>query len=261
MSYKKNRKVLLGGEDTLGSSAVASVSWVGDHRRLAGLTIGVLAVISLTTALWSHVRDEDRAEANELFRIAMEHYDARVGAATGDAKEALLYATEAEKWQAALPKFEAVMAAGGDVGHLATLYVADVRIHLDNKEGAVAALEGLIKALEPKDSLRFFAVERLAQLKAEKGDVEGATAAYGELEGGLSEKDSEFRRMAGYRRARLLADAGRADEARTVLNALGDVSAESSVGGLLAGLRQQLGSAVPAPAPVAPAPVPAENKP
>ena len=64
------------------------------------------------------------------------------------------------------------MAAGGDVGHLATLYVADVRIHLDNKEGAVAALEGLIKALEPKDSLRFFAVERLAQLKAEKGEFE-----------------------------------------------------------------------------------------
>jgi predicted negative regulator of RcsB-dependent stress response len=259
MSYKKSRKELLGAEDTLGGSAVASVSWALDHRHLVGITIAVVALLSLCTALWSHGRDEDRAEANRLFRVAMEYYDARVGAATEDAKEARLYATEAEKWKAALPAFEAAMAAGGDVGHLATLYVADVRIHLDNKEGAIAALEGLIKALDPKDSLRFLAVERLAQLKAEKGDVDGANAAYGELDGGLRDGDhtAELRRMVGYRRARLLADAGRADEARTVLKTLGDVSEESSVSGLLAGLRQQLGDVAAA----AVAPTPVETKP
>ena len=89
------------------------------------------------------------------------------------------FASEEEKWKAAMAKFEVVVDRAGmrGVGVMAAMFVADLQAKLGDKTGSQTTFQGVQNALSKNDHLFFLAAERTAYLRETDGDVEGAIAA------------------------------------------------------------------------------------
>jgi tetratricopeptide (TPR) repeat protein len=135
------------------------------------------------------------------------------------------YPSEEARQRAVVAAAERVLAehAGSGAAELAALAKGDAHLRLREWDLAKAAYERFLADARKDDSLRFGALEGLALAAEGAGNLEGAAQAYERL----AREAPAFADRADLERARVLARAGKAAEAKELLAAFGDRHKES----------------------------------
>jgi tetratricopeptide (TPR) repeat protein len=108
-------------------------------------------------------------------------------------------------------------------GALAALVKGDAHLRLREWDAAKGAYDRFLGASDPTDSMRFGALEGLAIAAEGKGDLAGAAQTYERL----AREAPAFADRADLGRARVLAAAGKADEAKQLLAAFSEKHKDS----------------------------------
>jgi predicted negative regulator of RcsB-dependent stress response len=119
----------------------------------------------------------------------------------------------------------------------AALARADAQYHLGDLDGALAGYREFLDAASGDDSLRFAALDGLARVQEAKGQLDDAAKTWAD-----AEKISFYADRAAIERARVLARAGKADEAKGILQAFGDRHKDSALKPQADALLARLGS-------------------
>jgi hypothetical protein len=109
---------------------------------------------------------------------------------------------------------------------LASLAEGDARLRLGEADAAASAYQAYLAGAAKDDPFRFGALEGLAMVAEAKGDVEGALAAWSRL--GAEQRAMADR--ADLEKARVLAAAGRGEEARKLLGGFAEAHKDSPLG-------------------------------
>jgi tetratricopeptide (TPR) repeat protein len=219
VSDKMSRKELLKQQDAFLNVANQSALWVKGHRLMVFATVGAALVAVL--AVWGVVEYGSARDlkASKLYAEALTVMDGQIAAAGAPADPSAktpTFATKEEKWKAAREAFQKVVDASGGSGvsKLAAFYVADLDAKLGENDKALEAFAQLEKKLSADDNLFFLATERKAYLLEQKGDRDGAIAAWQQLLGG---RNRFYGDHALVELARLYSDKGDAAKARELL--------------------------------------------
>lgn len=126
------------------------------------------------------------------------------------------FATDEEKWKAALEKFESVVDKAGmrGVGVMAAIFVGDLQAKLGDRTGAQTTFAAIQNTLTKSDHLYFLAAERTAYLHEADGDIDGAIAALEEI---ASDDKRFYADYAQVHQARLYLKKEDKDRAKTML--------------------------------------------
>lgn len=220
MSEKKSRKELLKQQDTFIVAANQSATWIKGHRgSVVASGVGLLVVSVSLWAMLDHFDSRDRA-ASQLYAAALLLADASPsagGAGAGEAKPNVpSFASKDEQWKAERDAFAKVVerAPGSGVANMARFYVADLSTKLGETDKAILAFDELASKLSEDDSLYFLAIERGADLREQKADLDGAIAEWQHLQGGSKRFYAD---RALYNLARLHHVKGDAQKARELL--------------------------------------------
>ena len=171
---KKTRKELLKSEDAFIQAANQSAQWFNDNK--GRVIVGSVLSFLLIAGLWSGVeysKANDRA-ASAMLEQALKIADANVderGSTKAAGSDEQLYPSEQEKYQAfkeALTKLKAEHSGRG-AGALASFYLSEALLELEDREGARTALDELIRTLNPEDPLWALALERGRLLERSPG--------------------------------------------------------------------------------------------
>ncbi len=220
MAEKLSRKELLKQEDAFLHAANQSAAWLKTHRRL--VVSGVVAAVVLFGLVWGTLEFQRKSagEASRLFVQATKLKTAEVVKEGADPKkDPPTFATDKERDEAALAAYLKVVEAApsSGVADIARFAVADLETKLDKADAALQHFEELLRGLGKTDNLYFLAVERVAYLQEQKGDLEAARKSWRELPRG---KDSFYGDRALYQEARITIEKGEADKAREILTQL-----------------------------------------
>lgn len=202
--------------DTFQVVATRAVNWITGHKhgaRLVSIVLGGGVVLAIVLGLASGARSEKAgALAYEVLRAA----GAEVSSIPQPGMTGPFYATDAERQKAVIAEADRAIAEypSTAAGRLALLMKGDAQLRLGEADAAVASYQKYLAESPSDGSLRFGALEGIALAQEAKGKVEDAAAAW-ERAG----RDAPlFADRAELERARLLAGAGRKDEARKLLD-------------------------------------------
>jgi tetratricopeptide (TPR) repeat protein len=204
------------GPDKFQTAATDAIAWASHRRRqilLAGA--GALAVIVALIAVSAWLDGQRAAAGGELYRA--------VDAASGEVSSIPLpgldrvFKSNEEKQRAVLEAAGKVTAAHGGSRAAATaaLLEGDAHLGLGEWDKAAAAYQTFLDKAPSDDSLRFGALDGLARAQEGKGDLAAAAATY--------ERAAQvdfYKDRAALERARVLAKAGKPDEAKKALEAV-----------------------------------------
>jgi len=195
-----------------------AASWLTGHRRTAVL-VGGGAVAALVVALVvASVRERSAQQAGgalaEVYKVA----GAELSSVPLPGASGPFYADDTARQKAVVEAASRAVAAGGSAGALASLAKGDAHLKLGEWDAAGAAYQAYLAAAPKDDAFRFGALEGLALVEEGKGQPDAALAAYARL---AAEVPGQADR-ADLSRARLLAAAGKKDEARQLLAAFGE---------------------------------------
>jgi tetratricopeptide (TPR) repeat protein len=138
------------------------------------------------------------------------------------------FPTEEAKQRAVVDAAEKVLAGHGGTGaaRLAALALGDARARLGEWDQARAAYDRFLADAPKEDSLRFGALEGIAMAEEAKGNLDQAAQAYERL----GREAPAFADRADLERARVLAQAGKAAEAKELLGGFSERHKESLLG-------------------------------
>ncbi len=210
------------GPDKFQIAATEAAAWAAKRRRqvvLAG--VAAFAVIAAVIGFSSYL-DSQRTSAGSLLYRAID-------AASGEVSSIPLpgvdrtYKTTDEKERAVLEAATKVRErhGGSRAAATASLLEGDAHLTLGEWDKAIASYQAFLDKAPAEDSLRFGGLDGLARAQEGKGELDAAAKTYEQAVG-----IEFFKDRAAIERARLLARAGKQDEAR---KALEGVSKESPV--------------------------------
>jgi len=210
-------------------AAGEAASWLTGHGRQTLLVGGAAVAALLVTVVVMSLRERSAAEAGSALAAVYKVAGADVTAIPLPGSGGPTYATEAERQKAVVEAAGRAAATHGSThaGALAALAKGDAHLKLGEWDAAAAAYQAYLAAAPAKDSFRFGALEGLALVEEGKGNAEGAATAYARL---AAEVPAQADR-ADLARARLLAAAGKKDEARTLLAGFGEAHKASPLAG------------------------------
>ncbi len=207
------------GPDRFQVIAGQAAAWIAGHRRLIGLAVGGLAtvvVLGAGFAAWQHSREE---KAGALLYRALDTLDGLVASGSTQTVDA----SGRPVFRSSEDLRKAVIAAAGEVAReypsseaagTASLVSGDAHLRLGEWDAALSDYQIFLKKAPADDSLRFAALEGTARALEGKGKVDEAAGAFERL-------GSEVPYMKGratLERARLLAKAGKVEEAKKLLS-------------------------------------------
>jgi tetratricopeptide (TPR) repeat protein len=204
------------GPDRFQAIAGKAAAWVAGQQKRIALAVAVLVglvAVAVGAAAWQRSRGE---KAGALLYRALDALDGLVTSAqVQDAGGRPVFRSVEEQRKA-------VIAVAGDVrreypssaaAHTAALASGDAHSRLGEWDAAMADYEVFLKETPVNDSLRFGALDGLAHALEGKGDLEKAAQAFERL----GAEVPFMKGRAGLERARLLAKAGKVEEARKLL--------------------------------------------
>jgi tetratricopeptide (TPR) repeat protein len=147
--------------------------------------------------------------------------NAGISGTTSPGAEGSTFKTAQEKQRAALEAARRVRSVhpGSRAAATAALVEGDALLDLGEWDKAIAAYRSYLSKAPSDDSLRFAALFGLAHGEEGKGDLEAASKAYQD-----AAAIDAFKDRATLERARVLAEAGKKDEARKALQGIGKSS-------------------------------------
>jgi tetratricopeptide (TPR) repeat protein len=211
--------------DKFQQAAGQAAGWLASRKRqvlLAGAA--VLAVVVLVGAVLAF-RQSRAAAAGEAVSRLLETAGATVSAVPLPGDPGPFFPTDEARQRAVVAAADQVVAdhGGTDAAALALLAKGDAHLKLREWDPARAAYERFLSAADRDHSLRFGAIEGLALVAEGQGNLDAAAEAYARL----ASEVPAFADRADLERARVLAQAGKTDEARTILSAFGERHKES----------------------------------
>jgi tetratricopeptide (TPR) repeat protein len=150
------------------------------------------------------------------------------------------FPTDEAKQRAIVAQADKVLGAHGGSGaaSLAVLVKADALYALKDWDKAAGEYERYLQLAPGDDSLRFAALDGLGLVAEAKGDLAGAAKAYERM----AQQAPGFSDRADLERARVLAAAGKPDEARQILSKFAESHKDSALAQQAAQQLAQLGA-------------------
>jgi tetratricopeptide (TPR) repeat protein len=196
-------------------TATRAAGWLSSRRRYvipAGVVALVLAlVVAVTAAVQTRREERAGAAAADL----LETMGGEISSVPLPGLPGPFYASEDERQRAIIAAADRVLAEhrGTGAARLAALAKGDALLRLGEWDEARAAYDGFLADAPRTDSLRFGAIEGIAMAEEAKGNLQEAVANYERL----GREAPAFADRADLERARILASAGKVDEARELL--------------------------------------------
>ncbi len=201
------------GPDRFQVAASEAASWMASRQKQ--ILVAALAVVAVVAAMIgvASYREGQKAKAGgDLYR-AIDVASGQVSAIPLPNADRV-YKTTEEKEKAVLAEAEKVRQRHGGTraAVTATLLEGDAQLELKDYDKAIAAYQRYLDTAPSDDSLRFGALDGLARAQEGKNDLDGAAKTWEKAAGIAFFKD-----RAALERARVLAKAGKADEAKKAL--------------------------------------------
>ena len=196
-------------------AAARAAEWSAHNRKPVLVGVGALALVLGVGLGVSHLRSSRAEKAGGGLYRALDAADGQVSPVPLPGVDRMVFKTDAERQRAVLEAAEAVRGRyGGTRSALtATLVAGDAHLALSEWDAAAAAFEEYLAAAPGDDPLRFAALDGLARVREGKGDLAGAAQAWERA----GREVPLYRDRAAIERARVLAGAGKTEEARTIL--------------------------------------------
>jgi tetratricopeptide (TPR) repeat protein len=204
------------GPDRFQVAATGAVEWAAAHRKAVLGVLGVLGAAAVAALAVQYAVRSSRDQAGGRLYAALAAVAGEISAVPLPGVDRPLFRSEEERAQAVVDAAERVRTEhpGSRAAATAALAVGDAYLRLRAWDKAKAAFEAYLGAAGAGDSLRFAAHDGVARALEGKGDLAGAADAF-ERAG----QEASYRDRAALERARVLARAGRAEEARKILQA------------------------------------------
>ncbi|HUL59501.1 MAG TPA: tetratricopeptide repeat protein [Anaeromyxobacteraceae bacterium] len=221
-------------------TAGQAATWVQAHRKqVVFLGAAAVVVVVVATAV-STMRAQNAEAAGAALSQAMKAMAGEISSVPLPGLPGPFYATEQAKQQAVAEAADRVRRgwSGTAAAHTATLAFADAKLRLGDLDGALAAYREYLVQGGPGDSLAFSAHEGIGLAEEGKGNLDAAAQAFERL----AREAPAYADRADLERARVLAQAGKVDEARKILLGFADAHKESALTGEAAERLAKLGA-------------------
>jgi tetratricopeptide (TPR) repeat protein len=211
------------GPDKFQVAAADAATWAAKRQKV--IVAGVLAVFAVTAVaigISSYLEGQQAKAGGALYK-ALDAASGEISAVPLPNFDRPLYKTAEEKQKAVLVEAEKVRQrfGGSRAAVTAALVAADAQLALKDWDKAIASYQEFLDKAPADDALRFGALDGLARAQEGKGDLDAAQKTW--------EKAAAipfFKDRAILDRARVLARAGKTDDAK---KALEGVAKESPV--------------------------------
>ncbi len=211
--------------DKFQQAASQAASWMASRRRhvvaAGAVAVGLVLLVAIVSAMQTKKAEDAGAAASDLLATM----NGEISSVPLPGLPGPFFSTEQEKQHAIIAAADRVLAqyAGTGPGLLARLAQGDAHYRLREWDAAGTAYEQYLAEAPAGDSLRFGALSGLALVKEAKGDLAGAAQAWERM----AQEAPPFADRADLERARVLAAAGKADEARKLLQGFAEQHKES----------------------------------
>ena len=205
------------GPDKFQVAAADAASWLTKHQKQFVLGVVVVAAAAVLAIAISSWRESQQVSAGGMLYRAIHAASGEVSSVPLPNFDKPVYPSPEAKERAVLDAAAAVRArhGGSRAGTTAALLEGDAHLGLKEWDKAIAAYQAYLAAAPHDDSLRFGAFDGLARAQEGKGDLEAAARTYQQ-----AEEIGFFKDRAVLERARVLARAGKKDEARQALQGI-----------------------------------------
>ncbi len=205
----------LKGPDWFQAKAAGTATWVAQNQKR--IVAGVIAALTvLAVALGASAWQEDRRDkAGALLYRTLEAVDGEISSTPLPEAGRRVFASSADKDRAIIAAAAEVLRTypSTAAARTAALAAGDAHLRLAEWDAAIESYQRYLASAPRDDSLRFAALEGLAQAHEGKGDLEQAVRDYQRL----AEETPVHKDRAALERARVLAKAGKGDEAKAIL--------------------------------------------
>jgi predicted negative regulator of RcsB-dependent stress response len=217
------------GPDRFQVAASQATEWMGKHRR--GLTVGLAAAaVALVGAVGAHaaIRSSRERAGGALYR-ALDAADGQISPVPLPGVDRPVFKTDEERQKAVVEAADRVRKEHGGTAsaRTAALAAGDAHLALRQWDSAAADFQEYLAGAAADDPLRFAALDGLARAQEGKGDLAAAAQTFERA----GREVSFYRDRAAIERARVLARAGKADEARKILQGFPEEFKDSALRG------------------------------
>jgi predicted negative regulator of RcsB-dependent stress response len=212
------------GPDQFQVAATQAVDWMAHRRKQVIIGVGaVVALLILVTVLVS-VRASREREAGALLYRVVDAAGGEISSVPLSGVPAQLFKTDEERQRAVIDAAEKVRQrhGGSRAATTATLLMGHAQFRLGEWDKAVESYRQFLSSAPQDDSMRFAALDGVAHALEAKGQLEEAVKAWDQAAGEKSYAD-----RAAIQKARVLSKAGKAEEARKILEAFPEQHKES----------------------------------
>jgi tetratricopeptide (TPR) repeat protein len=211
--------------DKFQQAATQAAGWVAQRRKhVVAAGAAVVSVVVLLAVLQAvNAGREERAGAAAADLLAT--MGGEISSVPLPGLPGPFFPSDEARQRAIVDAAQKVISGHGGTApaRLAELALGDAQLRLKAWDDAKAAYQRFLADAAKDDSLRFGALEGVAIAEEAKGNLDAAAAAYERL----GREVPEFSDRADLERARVLARAGKADEAKALLAGFGERHKES----------------------------------
>jgi len=217
-----------------------AAAWLAARKKQAILAGGAVAFLVVAAIATASVRTSRAEAAGRATSALLDLVAAPVVAKPAEGDTSRSFPTEEAKERAVVAEADQILAkyGAGRTGLLAVLVKGDALYELKEWDKAQAEYERYLREAQRDDSLRFGALEGLGLVAEAKGDLEGAARAYERM----GSEAPAFSDRADLERARVLAAAGKIDEAKQILVKFAENHKDSSLVGQASQQLERLGA-------------------
>jgi tetratricopeptide (TPR) repeat protein len=202
------------GPDKFQVAAAGAAEWAaGRQKVIVGGVIGLLVLVAAVLGVLSWLESRKGAAGGELYR-AIEVAAGEISSVPLPGLDRPVYATAELKYRAQVEAADRVRQGhGGSRAALtASLLAGSGHLALKEWDQAIAAYQRYVSEAPAGDELLFSALDGLARAQEGKGDLEAAAKSW-EKAGAIA----YFKDRAALERGRVLARAGKVDDAKKAL--------------------------------------------
>ena len=216
-----------------------AANWLAARKKQVTLIGGAALVVVAVVAVVATVQSSRAEAAGTATSALLETVAAPVMAKAPEGASYRTFPSDEAKQKAIVAEADGLLSAyGAGRAALALLVKADALYALKDLDAAAAGYEAFLRAAPKDDSLRFGALDGLGLVAEAKGDLDGAGKAYERM----AQDAPGFADRADLERARVLAAAGKKDEARQLLAKFAEAHKDSALSGLAAQRLADLGA-------------------
>lgn len=206
-------------------AATQAATWAASRKKHLVVAAGAVVAVLVIFAVVSSLRAQREQAAGAAASALLAAMGGEISSVPLPGLPGPFYPTDEAKQRAVIAEAEKLIAAHGGTGPalVAELARGDAHYKLGEWDAALAAYERYLSTAPSDDSFRFGALEGLGLVREAKGDLAGAAQAYERL----GKESPQMADRADLERARVLAAAGKAAEAKELLAGFAEKHKES----------------------------------